>query len=144
MQQFHESDTENKNHQLQSLVISYLLANLKFMRPRVHFGSRGVKVIICSVPTVHAPDNTMDACFEERLREELRRYPHLTINFPSGTIKSISTTVHSIDTWWVYCWGPTEVQCGVWSCLDERFSRKLRAAEQSARSKWTRFQRVLL
>ncbi len=28
----------------------------------------------------HALDNKMDACFEERLCEEIRRYPHLTIN----------------------------------------------------------------
>ncbi len=34
---------------------------------------------------------------------------------------------HSSDrlhTWRVYCWGPREVQCQVWSCLDERFSGK--------------------
>ncbi len=44
---------------------------------------------------------------------------------------------------WVYCWGPNELQCQVWSCLDEWFSRKLQAATpeatQSARSKQERF-----
>ncbi len=27
----------------------------------------------------------------------------------------------------VYCWGPKEEQCWVWSCLDERFLRRLHA-----------------
>ncbi len=65
-------------------------------------------VQIVSVPTACAPDNKMDACFEERLCEEIHNYPHLIRNCPPGTIKPnyeplsvcssiISTAVHLID-----------------------------------------------
>ncbi len=39
-------------------------------------------VHIATALTAHASDNKMDACFEERLCKEIRRYPHLTINSP--------------------------------------------------------------
>ncbi len=38
-----------------------------------------------------------------------------------------------LHTWRVYCWGPKEVQCRVWSCLDKQFSRKLQATIQEAK-----------
>ncbi len=99
-------------------------------------------------PTAHAPEES----FEESLCEEIHRLPHLTINIPLGTMKSesvcsliISTAVHPIDVTLV--WGPKEVQCGVGSCLDEQFSRKLQAAipeaKQLARSEQACFQQVV-
>ncbi len=46
-----------------------------------------------------------------------------------------------LHIWRVYCWGPKEVQCQVWSCLEERFSRKLQAVipedTQSVCVEWT-------
>ncbi len=38
-----------------------------------------------------------------------------------------------LHTWWVFCWRPKEVQWRVWSCLGERFSRKLQAAIPEAK-----------
>ncbi len=87
----------------------------------------------------HDPDNKMDACFEERFCQDIPHYPHLTIHFHRGTIKSksplsicssiISTTVHPINFTHAGCIAEGPRKCSrVWSCLDERFSRKLHAA----------------
>lgn len=52
-------------------------------------------VRIATVPTAHAPDNKMDACFEEMLCEEIRRCPHLY----KSSLKEYKGSQLALNSW---------------------------------------------
>lgn len=52
-------------------------------------------VRIATVPTAHAPDNKMDACFEEMLCEEICRCPHVY----KSSLKEYKGSQMALNSW---------------------------------------------
>ncbi len=77
---------------------------------RVGFGSCDVNAVIRTylrgsvrIASTLTADNKMDACFEERLCEEIRHYPHYPVRLPFDYLDSRSSD--RLPTWRPYCWG---------------------------------------